>query len=133
MGSVRKSLEDLLKALGESSQFISAGSLPPVLPGLEANEIGAIGSPISAVDAKRLIAKATQAPYGRGEETIVDTNVRRVWQLEPSQFGLENSEWDVQIAAVVEAIREDFVIQPWLIALVSHGQQRRVDARYSHV
>jgi hypothetical protein len=33
---------------------------------------------VSAVDARRLIEQASQAPYGRGEETIVDTNVRRV-------------------------------------------------------
>ncbi|HEY2412127.1 MAG TPA: 2OG-Fe(II) oxygenase [Pirellulaceae bacterium] len=111
MESVRNSLEDLLKTLGESSQFISARSLPPVLPGLEVNDVGTIGTPISAADAKRLIAKATQAPYGRGEETIVDTNVRRVWQLEPSQFRLENREWDAQIAAIVEAASQDFGIQ----------------------
>src|SRR4029079_7834932 len=111
MESVRNSLEGLLKALGESSQFISAGSLPPVLPGLEINEVGTIGSPISAPDAKRLIAKATQASSGRGKETMVNATARRVWQLEPSQFRLENSEWDAQIAAIVEAVSQDFGIQ----------------------
>jgi len=29
-----------------------------------------------------------QAPYGRGEETVIDTNVRRTWQLTPPKFGL---------------------------------------------
>jgi hypothetical protein len=31
--------------------------------------------------------------------------------LEPSQFRLENSEWDAQIAAIVEAVSQDFGIQ----------------------
>ena len=56
MANPRKDLEALLASLGESSQFVSSGSLPPVLPGLEATGVGEIGSPITAVDAKRLIS-----------------------------------------------------------------------------
>ncbi len=78
MADARKSLEDLLGTLDESSQFVSHGSLPPVLPGLKLKGAGLIGLPVSAADAKRLISQAEQAPYGRGEETILDTNVRRV-------------------------------------------------------
>ncbi len=110
MADARKSLEDLLGTLGESSQFVSYGSLPPVLPGLKVKGAGLIGLPVSAADAKRLIAQAEQAPYGRGEETILDTNVRRVWQLDPSQFALENREWDAHVAAIVDAVRQDFGI-----------------------
>ena len=84
MADARQALEKLLGALGESFQFATSGSLTPTLPGLEVKGVGAIGTPVSAADAKRLISKATQAPYGRGEKTLVDTNVRRVWQIEPS-------------------------------------------------
>lgn len=111
MADPRKALEELLESLGESAQFATSGSMAPVLPGLEVNGIGTIGTPVSAADAKRLIAKATQAPYGRGEQTIVDTNVRRVWQIEPSEFRLENPEWEDHIAAIVEAVKNDFGIQ----------------------
>ncbi len=57
-----------------------------------------------------MIAKATQAPYGRGEATIVDTDVRRVWQIEPSQFTLRNSEWQTFVATIVDAAKRDFGI-----------------------
>ena len=110
MSDARRSLEDLLGMLGESSQFVSQGSLPPVLPGLNVRGAGVIGLPVSAADAKRLIAQAEQAPYGRGEKTILDTNVRRVWQLDPSQFTLENREWDAHVAAIVDAVRQDLGI-----------------------
>ena len=60
MADARKSLEDLLGTLGESSRFVTHGSLPPVLPGLEVKGAGSIGSPLSAADAKRLIAQAEQ-------------------------------------------------------------------------
>jgi len=110
MANSRKALEALLAGLGESSQFVTSGSLPPALPGLEVAGIGSIGSPVSAADAQRLISSATQAPYGRGEKTVTDTTVRRVWQIEPSQFELQNSEWDAHIAGIVDAVRRDFGI-----------------------
>src|SRR4051794_9736402 len=85
MASVLNQLCKVLESLGESSQFSTAGSLTPVLPGLEVEGTGHVGIPIAPGDAQRLIAQASQAPYGRGEETLVDTSVRRVWQLEPRQ------------------------------------------------
>jgi hypothetical protein len=112
MADARQALEEFLDALGESSQFATSGSLTPVIPGLEVKGVGSIGTPISAADAKRLIATATQAPYGRGEETIVDTSVRRVWQLEPSQFSLRNAQWSAHVAAIVDVVRQEFGIRP---------------------
>ncbi len=34
-----------------------------------------------------------QAPYGKGEKTLVDTSVRRVWRLSPGRFSLTNPDW----------------------------------------
>jgi predicted 2-oxoglutarate/Fe(II)-dependent dioxygenase YbiX len=111
MNDAKQSLEDLLESLGESSQFVTAGSSTPVLPGLELKGVGSIGTPVSTADAKRLITKAIQAPYGRGEDTIVDPKVRRVWQLEPSQFALRNPGWSAHVNAIVDAIRQEFGIR----------------------
>ena len=94
MSPVVSQLWKVLESLGESSQFCTAGSLTPVLPGLEIEGIGNVGVPVSAADARRIIEQASQAPFGRGEETIVDTDVRRVWQIEPRQFTLHNAAWD---------------------------------------
>jgi hypothetical protein len=110
MADAKQALENLLGSLGESAQFVTSGSLTPVLPGLEVKGVGSIGSPVSEADAKRLIAKATQAPYGRGEETIVDPKVRRVWQIEPAQFELRNPDWNAHLTTIVDAVRRDFGI-----------------------
>ena len=110
MADAWQALEKLLEALGESSQFVTSGSLSPVLPGLDVKAVGSIGSPASPADAKRLIAKAAHAPYGRGEETIVDTKVRRVWQIDPSQVVCRNPEWNAHITAIVEAVKQEFSI-----------------------
>jgi predicted 2-oxoglutarate/Fe(II)-dependent dioxygenase YbiX len=111
MKDAKQDLEELLESLGESYKFVTSDSLTPVLPGLELKRVGSVGTPVSTADAKRLIAMASQAPYGRGEETIVDPKVRRVWQLEPSQFVLRNAEWNSHLAAIVEAVKQAFGIR----------------------
>ncbi len=111
MVEARRALQQLLAGLGEASQFESVGQLPAILPGLEVKGVGPIGVPVTSRDAKRLMAKASQAPYGRGEATIVDTDVRRVWQLESSQFALRNAAWNEALAGVVDAVKRDLGIR----------------------
>jgi hypothetical protein len=111
MADSRQALGTFLGSLGESSSFVATGSVAPVLPGLEVKGVGAIGTPVTEADSKRLIAKATQAPYGRGTETIVDTDVRRVWQLEPSQFFLRNAAWNAHLATIVNEVGREFGIR----------------------
>jgi hypothetical protein len=104
-------LEKIFTPLGESSDFVAGGTAPPLLPGLEVDGVGSIGMPVSAEDARRLIALADQAPYGRGTETIVDTDVRRVWQIEPSQFVLRNPTWEAQVDEMVQAVAQRFALR----------------------
>ncbi len=108
ISEAKQALEQLLSSLGESSAFAASGSFSPVSPGLEVAGIGPIGVPISEAEARRLITRATQAPYGRGEETIIDTGVRRVWQIDPSNFSLQNPEWAAYLASIVEAVKNQF-------------------------
>ncbi len=111
MVEARQALQQLLAGLGEASRFVSVGQLPAVLPGLEVKGIGPIGVPVTAADARRIITKASQAPYGRGKATIVDTDVRRVWQLEPTQFNLRNKAWSKALTGVVDAVKHDLGIR----------------------
>ena len=111
ISDTKQALEQLLSSLGESNAFAASGSLSPVSPGLEVAGIGLIGVPISEADARRLITRATQAPYGWGEETITDTDVRRVWQIDPSIFSLQNPEWAAYLASIVEAVKHQFATE----------------------
>src|SRR6266540_2257811 len=51
--------------------------------GLEVEDLGPIALPLTVQQAKELKKHCEQAPYGKGEKTIVDTNVRRVWHMTP--------------------------------------------------
>lgn len=51
--------------------------------------------------AKDLIKNCTKSPFGRGEATIYDDNVRKSWQLEPDKFRITNPKWDHLIEKLV--------------------------------
>ncbi|GFP51853.1 hypothetical protein TASIC1_0001000500 [Trichoderma asperellum] len=89
--------EDLLSALSAiqtSGSFASFGVLPQPPPvDLFVNDVGDISLPLSEFQACQLIAKARQAPYGKGSATIVDTTVRNTWELDAGQFTFRNPDW----------------------------------------
>ena len=72
---------------------------------------------IDEPEAKAIIEKCSRAPYGRGKETIVDTSVRRTWQLDPSQFtvyvaigysmDMNASVWKQSLDALVNEVKVD--------------------------
>jgi hypothetical protein len=76
-----KELIALMDQVQTSGAFSVGGTLPSILPGLQVNGVGPIGLPLTEHQAKALIQVSELAPYGRGEETIVDPEVRRSWQL----------------------------------------------------
>src|SRR5262249_10681555 len=110
MAEVTTQLLEVLDSLDESAHFCASGSLAPVLPWLEVEGGGPVGIPVSPSTARQLIEHASQAPYGRGEETIVDTDVRRVWQIEPKQLAIRNPEWDGLLFSIVERVKQEFGI-----------------------
>ena len=79
-------------------------------PGLKVEGIGAIGLPLSDRDAKELISKCRQSPFGKGGDTIVDTEVRNSFELNPSQFILSNPAWNICINALVDIVYRELAL-----------------------
>ena len=66
--------------------YATGGALSPTAPtpAVRVEGVGRIAYPLCPEQAKSLIGVATQAPFGKGAETIVDLSVRRTWQIESS-------------------------------------------------
>jgi hypothetical protein len=89
---------ELMKKIENAGTFSASGKLDPVFPGLIIKNVGEISLPLSENQAEKIIQQCEQAPFGRGEETIVDTNVRNVWQISPETLEFTNPQWDLVIA-----------------------------------
>jgi hypothetical protein len=64
---------------------------------------GPISLPVKALQAKRMIACARPARFGRGEQTLMDLGVRDTWEITPDQVTLTGLDWD----AILTEVRDE--------------------------
>ena len=62
-------------------------------PCLHIAGLGLVGLPLSERDAKAIVSCATLAPFGHGERTVINKEVRDTWEIEPARIVFGNPEW----------------------------------------
>lgn len=62
-----------------------------------------ISFPVKAPQAKRMIACARPAGFGRGEQTLMDLSVRDTWEITPDRVTLTGLDWD----AILTEVRDE--------------------------
>jgi len=102
-----KELLAALKTIENPGSFCTSGTINPCFLGLEVENIGSIGLPLIKSQAEAIIEQCHQAPFGRGEQTVVDTDVRRVWELEPAQFSISNPQWEKSLADIIKLTKDE--------------------------
>jgi hypothetical protein len=73
---------------------------------LEVEGVGPIPFPIRPATARKLIAAARPAPFGRRDRTLHDTSVRDTWEIGARQIKIEARSWSRALARELEQIRE---------------------------
>jgi predicted 2-oxoglutarate/Fe(II)-dependent dioxygenase YbiX len=106
MPDICKDLAGLLAAVRRPGDFYASGRIDTLAPRLEVEGVGQVALPLLAVQAGQLIAVAQRAPYGRAAETVVDTDVRRTWQIGPSQVRLSGKHWQATLDRIVALAAE---------------------------
>jgi len=102
MDSINGAVADVLRTVRTPGDFCAAGSCPMHVPLIEVDGVGPIALPLLPTQAVQLIAAAERAPYGRGGDTLVDTAVRRTWQIGADRVRIAGKHWPEMLAAVVE-------------------------------
>lgn len=88
-----------------TGSFAHKGDLPSAPnPGLFVRGLGIVGLPLSEREAVELKKACHQAPFGKGSETIVDTNVRNTWELNADQLELQNKAWQTTLDHILEQV-----------------------------
>lgn len=108
--SASESIFSALSAITGTGGFHSTGTSSFFFPILKVEGMGEVAFPLSASQAKELIAVAEAAPYGLGEKTVLDETVRKCWQLDASRFELQSPQWKTFLEETVARVREDLGI-----------------------
>jgi predicted 2-oxoglutarate/Fe(II)-dependent dioxygenase YbiX len=96
--------DDLASCLSEvkvPGDYCTTGSFRFALPKLSVEGVGSIALPLSASQAKLLIKASEPAPYGRGEETLIDPSVRRTWQIDADRVRIQGQGWENMLRSIV--------------------------------
>lgn len=78
-------------------------------PCLNIASMGLVGLPLKERDAREIIACSSRAPYGHGERTVVNADVRDTWEIEPAKIKFDNPAWpqyvqDLSVNVVCKAL-----------------------------
>ncbi|RLA44484.1 MAG: 2OG-Fe(II) oxygenase, partial [Gammaproteobacteria bacterium] len=101
--------DTLMQALAEvdrPSDVCTSGDLPLTMPGLVVEGLGTLHLPLGGSQARELIGHCRQAPYGKGTKTLVDTAVRRVWELDAKSVQFTNPKWTLLIDSIIGKVQQ---------------------------
>lgn len=87
---------------------------------------GPVTFPVMAAQAKRMIASAQPARFGRGEQTLMDRSVRDTWEITPDQVMLTGLDWDAILTEVRDELglpaRARLRFEPHALLVYGKGQ-----------
>ena len=106
MSSITTHLAAVLNTVRRPGDFFVSGTTELLAPLLEVDGVGPIALPLLPVQAEQLVAVAQRAPYGRGEETLVDTAVRRTWQIGADRVHIRGKHWERTLETILARVAD---------------------------
>ena len=94
-------LEVLLRTIDRPGDYWMQGRLLAPMPRVEVEGARSLSFPVTEGQARSLAAAAEPAPYGRGEETLVDSSVRACRQIDATRVHITGGAWHDTLAQVV--------------------------------
>ena len=100
-------LEEILESIERSGDYFAEGRLELSPPRISVDSVGTVAFPILPPQVQSLIEVAERAPYGRGEETILDRSVRDCWQIGANRVRFQGSRWGNTLASILACVAEE--------------------------
>src|SRR3954466_6658658 len=104
MPMITADLATVLGKIRRPGNFFAAGTTELLAPLLEVEGVGRVALPLLPIQARDLIGVADPAPYGRGEETVVDPAVRRCWQIGLDRVRVRGRHWARTLEAILARV-----------------------------
>src|SRR4051794_2423365 len=106
MSMITADLAAVLGKVRRPGDFFAASTTELLAPLLEVEGVGPVALPLLPIQAKELIGVAEPAPYGRGEQTVIDPAVRRCWQIGPDRVRIRGRHWAQTLDTILARIAE---------------------------
>lgn len=100
MEDLRVELPKVLATVTRGGAFASHGRVETPPPALTVDGVGRVALPLLPAQIPALVGVAERAPYGKGTQTLVDTDVRRTWQIGAAAVHLNGKRWPETIEGI---------------------------------
>lgn len=97
-------LERLLSGVKRQGDFSVSGVMEVPMPKVDVEGVGTLSFPVPEGQIAAIVGRAERAPYGRGEATIVDVSVRKVWQLGPGKVRISGKSWAANFDSILSIV-----------------------------
>jgi hypothetical protein len=94
-------LAQALRAIRRHGDFYATGTAEITPPNLTVQGFGMLSLPFQRSQLAPLLAQAALAPFGRGEQTLIDTSVRNTWQIDAAALEFGGRNWQRTLDAIV--------------------------------
>lgn len=74
---------------------------------LEVRDVGPVRLPVPPAQARRLARLGRPAPFGRGQETLLDPRVRDTSEIPKSRVRIDRRRWNATLRPLLEGLRSD--------------------------
>jgi predicted 2-oxoglutarate/Fe(II)-dependent dioxygenase YbiX len=101
MTDLNAQLVSILSRVQRPGSFYATGKADLAMPRIEVDGVGSIALPLLPQQISQLVQVAEQAPYGKGEKTLVDTTVRKTWQIAPEKVHISGKYWQSMLDGIV--------------------------------
>ena len=108
--SPRQEISQLLHSIQAPGTFSAKQTGPARGLHLEVRGVGPISFPVSTVQAEALCQIAQPAHYGKGEKTILDTDVRDTWEVPKDRVHIDAEPWEEVLRPTLDSLSEDLGI-----------------------
>ncbi|KAM5475397.1 hypothetical protein MauCBS54593_001085 [Microsporum audouinii] len=100
---IKGAIDKALRSIDTNGDFAYFHSINRSLnPSLHINGLGrVVDLPLSPEDAKAVVDLCHRSPFGKGAETLVDTSVRKCWELNVADFDLKAPGWGNYMKKVI--------------------------------
>jgi hypothetical protein len=100
-----KPLEAVLSGVMQPGDFFVCGAMELPMPRVEIEGVGTLSFPVPDPQIAAIVKRAERAPYGKGESTIVDASVRKVWQISAGHVRIAGKSWNVNFENVLSKVK----------------------------
>ncbi len=100
-----KPLEAVVSGVKQPGDFFVSGAIEIPMPRVEVEGAGTLSFPVPAAQIAAIVRRAERAPYGRGDETIVDTSVRNAWQIASGKVKIGGRSWAANFETILSKVK----------------------------